>query len=180
MHAICRVERHCKGERNVTFTWYSIVIPPGILCYCLDVEPNTSFCSSRPFLNNVYVRVDLIRGACGHYFFFFSSHACTAAIPRRVRKLIDSNPKMIVTGLPMLEVKKEEGVVAYDPPLSASLKDVSSNVERVSSFDFCRTATSPVSNAAVHKLQGAKLWLQPIALIESLPRDSDLHRFGPS
>ena len=87
---------------------------------------------------------------------------------------------MIVTGLPMLEVKKEEGVVAYDPPLSASLKDVSSNVERVSSFDFCRTATSPVSNAAVHKLQGAKLWLQPIALIESLPRDSDLHRFGPS
>ena len=75
---------------------------------------------------------------------------------------------MIVTGLPLLQATEEEATVAYNPSLSASLKDVSCNMERVSSFSSGRfassrsTATSLVSTSAVQKLQGAKIRLESI------------------
>lgn len=94
-----------------------------------------------------------------------------AEIPRRVQQLIDGNPKMIVTGLPLLQAKEEKAAVAYDPSHAVSLKDVSCSMERVSPFGSGRfssrsTATSSVSTSVVQDLQGANVRLQPLGVEE--------------
>lgn len=50
---------------------------------------------------------------------FFCPHPCTAAVPLGLQRLIDSNPTMIVTGLPILGVTEHEVATApYDPSRS--------------------------------------------------------------
>ena len=54
-------------------------------------------------------------------------HACTTAVPRELQRLINSNPRMVTTGLPLLQVTEYEQTTSpYSLSRSASLSDNSS------------------------------------------------------
>lgn len=97
--------------------------------------PTTRRAHSLGMIRHVLYRIHryLFRGLSPFVCFFCCPHASTAAVPRGLQRLIDSNPRMITTGLPLLRVKEEEqSTASYSLSRSASLSDTSSRAGRVS------------------------------------------------